>query len=422
MKFYFLFIALLFSIPAHALNITITGGAEGALPIAIVPFGTAKPQPTDVAQIIRDNLKRSGRFDPLPVQSLPSYPTESQQVNYEQWRMIGSMNLVIGRIMPLNDKQVNVAFELFDVLKGVRLSGYQFNTNTDQLRRIAHQISDMIYEALIGEKGVFNTRIAFVTLGLKDSEKEYRLQIADADGANNLTILTSPEPLLSPAWSPDASRLAYVSFEGKRTAVYIQDLRSGQREVVADWKGLNTSPSWSPDGTRLAVTLSKSGNPEIYILTLANQSLQRLTNDPAIDTEAVWSPDGRTIVFTSDRGGAPQIYRVPITGGTPQRLTFQGGYNARARFAPDGKSLALLNGSGGAYRIAILDLNTRQMRTLTQTTLDESPTFAPNGSMIIYASGSKLAAVSVDGRVRQSLGVRGGLQVREPAWSPFLVR
>ena len=427
--FALLAVGLLAAAPAAraVLTIDITQGAEGALPIAVVPFGwpseaQTKP-PADVADIVRRDLYRSGRFAPLPVQSLPALPVVAAQINFDAWRMLGSRELVIGRVEPAaENKSFRIEFELYDVLKGERLTGFTFSTEAAGVRRTAHQISDLIYQTLLGERGVFNTSIAYVTVGRKGNKREYRLQVADADGAGAQTILTSDEPILSSAWSPNAQSLAYVSFENKRTAVYIQDIRTGKRRQVAAWSGLNSAPAWAPDGNRLALTLSKDGNPEIYILNLNTRSLTRITDNPAIDTEPSWAPDGQSLVFTSDRGGSPQIYQVSSRGGQARRVTFQGNYNARARYAPDGKSLALLNGSQGAYRIGLLSLVTKQMRILTQTSLDESPDFAPNGGIIIYASGPQLAAVSVDGRVRQRIAVAGGVEVREPAWSPFLVK
>jgi TolB protein len=425
-KIILILLSVLVSSHARAiLTIDIVGGRESALPIAIATFGWpvgSAPPATDVAQIVRDNLRRSGRFDPLPPHLMPTHPTALEQVRFDDWRMLGSLNLVVGRVLPDASGTYTVEFELFDVLKGERVSGYQFQTNTEGLRRTAHQISDLIYEALLGEKGAFNTRIAYITVGMKSGAKEYRLYIADADGFNQHMVLSSTEPLLSPAWSPDAGRLAYVSFEGKRTAVYVQDIRTGQRQQVSASKGLNTAPAWSPDGTRLALSLSKDGNPEIYILSLADRALTRITNNPAIDTEPTWMPDGQSLLFTSDRGGGPQIYQVSIHGGAPQRVTFQGNYNARPQVSADGRHLAMINGSGGAYRIAVMSFATRQIQVLTSTNLDESPSFAPNSNLILYANGSELAAVSIDGRVRQRLAVEAGLEVREPAWSPFLVR
>lgn len=417
-NFLILILLSIAAMPAQAiLNIDIVGGREGALPIAVAPFGgTAVAE--NIAAIISNDLRLSGRFAPLA--TLPEQPTEAGQINFPLWRGVNTHHLVIGRIQPAaSGNGYNIEFQLFDVLKGGQTIGFSFPATNPTLRRTAHRISDMIYEALTGEKGAFNSRIAYVTVNRGVGGKTYRLQVADMDGAGGQTILTSPEPLLSPTWSPNGENLAYVSFEDHRTAVYVQDVRSGDRKQVAAWPGLNTAPAFSPDGNRLALSLSRDGNPEIYVLNLTSRSLDRLTVNPAIDTEPAWSPDGNFILFTSDRGGSPQIYQMPAASGPAQRLTFAGNYNASGSYSPDGKKLAFLNGDGGAYRIAVMDLLTRQTLVLTSTTLDESPSFAPNGSMIIYATGADLAAVSVDGRVRQRLAVDAGEEVREPAWSPL---
>jgi len=411
---------------SHAeLIIKITQGIEGAQPIAIVPFGVrpgSQPPPQNIATIISNDLTRSGRFSPLPAGDLPSRPSEAAAVNFSDFRILGTPSLVIGKVKRLANGRFKVEFRLFDVFRGVQVTGYELDARPDELRRIAHQMSDIIYEALTGERGAFDTRIAYITELRSGGASRYALNVADSDGFNPRVVLESKAPIVSPAWSPNGRQLAYVSFEGKRPRIFAQNLGTGTRQVIAAFPGLNGAPAWSPDGKRMAMTLSKDGNAEIYIMDVDTRRLRRLTVGAAIDTEPAWAPDGKSLVFTSDRGGTPQIYRIPATGGRATRLTFDGKYNSRATFAPDGKSLALVHGSKGTFRTAVLDLENNALRVLTKTTLDESPSFAPNGSMILYATsgdgGGTLAGVSADGRVRQELATRQG-DVREPAWSPF---
>jgi TolB protein len=409
------------------LTIEITQGMEGASPIAIVPFATPAgvTLPEDIAGIISANLRRSGRFAPLPEADLIARPREAADVRFQDWRVLGVGDLVIGRVLQPAPGRYEVQFQLFDVFRSRQLTGYSIPARPDELRRVAHRISDLIYETLTGEPGAFDTRIAYVTAEQGAEGKRYALQVADSDGHNSRTVLRSPQPLMSPAWSSDGQQLAYVSFEGRKAAIYVQDVGTGARREVAAFDGINGAPAWSPDGRRLAVTLSRDGNPEIYVLHLADKRLQRLTNNAAIDTEPAWSPDGNHLVFTSDRGGAPQLYRMDSRGGNVERLSFEGNYNAGADYSADGKRLTLVHRDGRNYRIAVLELDSKRLRVLTDGSLDESPSFAPNGSMIIYATSvggrGVLAAVSADGRFRQRLTLSGG-DVREPAWSPVLRR
>jgi TolB protein len=411
---------------SHAtLTIKITQGLEGAQPIAIVPFGLqqgSQPPPQDIARIIANDLTRSARFAPLPVGDLPSRPSTASAVNFSDFRILGTPNLVIGKVNRLANGRFKVEFRLFDVFRGAQLTGYELDARPDELRRIAHQMSDIIYEALTGERGAFDTRIAYVTELRSGGASKYALNVADSDGFNPQVVLESKAPIVSPAWSPNGRQLAYVSFEGDRPRIFSQNLTTGIRQVIAAFPGLNGAPAWSPDGKQMAMTLSKDGNAEIYVMDIDTRRLRRLTVGAAIDTEAAWAPDGESLVFTSDRGGSPQIYRVAASGGRATRLTFEGTYNSRATFAPDGKSLALVHGNKGTFRTAVLDLENKVLRVLTKTTLDESPSFAPNGSMVLYATsgdgGGTLAGVTIDGRVRQELASQQG-DVREPAWSPF---
>jgi TolB protein len=406
-----------------ALTIEITQGMEGALPIAISPFGWqgATTPPVDIAGIVTADLRRSGRFAPLAEADLISRPVEAEQVRFQDWRMLGVDNLVIGKVSPTGADQYLVQFQLFDIFRSQQIMAYNIPADRNDMRRVAHHISDLIYEKLTGEPGAFNTRIAYITTEGTGAAKSYNLEVADSDGYNPQRILHSKQPVMSPAWSPDGKRLAYVSFENNDSEIYVQEVETGARRKVAGYAGINGAPAWSPDGRRLALTLSRDGNPEIYTLDLASGQLRRLTTNAAIDTEPVWAPNGRDLVFTSDRGGAPQLYRIPVGGGRVERLTFEGKYNAGADFSPDGKKIAMVHGANGRYQVAVLDLDTHVFRVLTDGRLDESPSFSPNGSMIIYATseGNRgvLAAVSVDGRFRQRLSLTAG-NVREPAWAP----
>jgi TolB protein len=408
------------------LEIRITQGTESALPIAIVPFDWEADvlANVDVSAVVAADLSSSGRFAPMPAADLPSRPSSFTDINFKDWRLLGMDNLVIGQIKQTAVDRFAIEFRVIDVISNKQLAGFRIPTTAKNLRLTAHHISDLIYEAILKVKGAFATRIAYVTVEkLSKNKSRYQLQIADADGYNARTILESPEPLLSPAWSPLGDRLAYVSFEERNSAIYVQDIRTGNREKVAFGRGINSSPSFSPDGNRLLMTRSRDGNPDIYLMDLETKKQRRLTTHPAIDTEARWTPDARHIVFTSDRGGGPQIYRLSLDGGSAQRLTFNmGDYNSRASMSPDGKRMAVVNGSDKGYRIALVDLENDRFDILTNARLDESPSFAPNGAMIIYATmgpaGAELAAVSADGRVRQRLALQKGV-VREPAWGPI---
>lgn len=408
-----------------ALTIEITQGVSGAMPIAIVPFG-AEPGtrvPEDIAAVIASDLRLSGRFSAIPESDFISFPREGKEVNFKDWRLLRAPNLVVGRVRSVAEDLYEIQFQLFDVFKGAQLEGMLLrNIPASRLRNAAHQISDIIYERLTGERGAFSTRVVFVVVERSKEGDTYSLQVSDIDGYNAQKVLISKQPIMSPAWSPDGEWLAYVTYEKGRSEIYVQEIATGKRRVISSEAGINGAPAWSPDGKRLAMTLSKGVNPDIYVMDMASGQLTRITDNYAIDTEAVWAPDGASLVFTSDRGGKPQLYQYSFASKQVKRVTFEGEYNARGSFSPNGRYLAMVNGQKGRYRIAVLELKTGVFQVLTDAKLDESPSFAPNGSVIIYATEDRnrgiLATVSVDGRVRQRLAVQEG-DVREPAWAPF---
>jgi TolB protein len=415
------------AMPAAAqLRIEISRGVSQAVPVAVVPFAWSPDYapPIDAAEVIAGDLERSGRFAPLPRDQMISQPTTARQVNFTDWRLLKTDYVVIGELLDEGADRYTLRFQVFDVFRGTQLLGYQFPSNAENLRAASHRAADMIFEELTGIPGAFSTRIAYVAVSETDGKRRHKLVIADADGANASEIADSSQPIMSPSWSPDGRRLAYVSFEGGRSSVFIQEIATATRRKVSSQAGVNGAPAFSPDGRQLALALSDpDGNLDIHVLNPATGESRRLTRNPAIDTEPAWSVDGKTIYFTSDRSGGPQIYRVAAAGGgNPERVTFEGRYNARPRVAPDGKSLAVVHDDRGAYRIALVDLERRTTRVLSSGQQDESPSFAPNGSMIIYAtrSGNRgtLAAVSVDGSVEQRIASPAG-DVREPVWSPF---
>jgi TolB protein len=425
----FIFLIILVSSEAvHAqLQIEIISGNPSALPIAIVPFQwqDAMPPPiTSVDEIISGDLYRSGLFDPIAASDMVERPVDEESIRFGTWRLLKVDYVVIGKVRtPVDGQGHELVYQLFDVHTQEKLLSQVTSVGPGDLRFGAHRVADAIYEALTGVPGAFATRIAYITATGLGANMRYELVVSDADGFGPQSVVGSPEPLLSPAWSPDGKKLAYVSFEKGNSAIYMQDVSTGSRELISGGKGINGAPSFSPDGRKMAMTLSRSGNPEIYVRDRTTGRLTQLTQHWAIDTEAVWSPDGKYIYFTSDRGGKPQIYRIKPTGGTPERVTLEGSYNARASIAPDGRRIAVAHGKGNEYRIAVWDLETERFTILTPGVLDESPSFAPNGSMVLYATreGTRgvLSAVSADGSVRQRLILSEG-DVREPAWSPVI--
>lgn len=403
------------------LTIEITQGVDNPTPIAIVPFGGAATLPEDLQGIVAADLMRSGLFRPIPKTDMLALPKNASEVFFRDWRVLGANYLVVGQIQP-DGNRYRLTFELFDVLSERKLFQKQVSGTVEQLRDVAHSVSDSVYEAITGIRGAFSTKIIYVEDLKRPGPGRYRMMYADADGARERVLFQSSEPLLSPSWSPDMRRIAYVSFETSRPAVFMQDLATGQRTQLTDFKGLNGAPSWSPDGRQLAIVLSKDGNPEVYTLDVATRALRRVTNHFAIDTEPNWTVDGRSLIFTSNRGGSPQIYQVNLATNRVERLTFEGDYNARPRVSPDGKTLVMVHRNNGVFHIASQDLKSGDLRILTETILDESPSIAPNGAMLLYATQHQnkgvLGAVSMDAGVKFRLPSKQG-DVREPAWSPF---
>ena len=407
--------------------VEVTRGQEDAIPIAIVPFAAAEvsAQSLDVAQVVSDDLSRSGRFKTTDRKDMIEEPHAGANIGFDDWRRLGNDYILVGQMQPQGQDRYGINFELYNVLTRQRLLGYQISANRAGLRLASHQVADMVFDKILGIRGAFATRIAYVLVLGSMPNRTYRLIVADADGENPRVVMQSNEPLMSPAWSPDGQRLAYVSFENRLPSVYVQILKTGERQRVSAKAGVNQAPAWSPDGKKLALTLStRDGNLDVYVLDLTSQALTRITEDPGIDTEPQWSKDGQSLYFTSDRAGGPQIYRVGTQAGDhPRRLTFQGNYNARPRVSPDESQLAFVTQEEGAYRIATMDLRGRgDVQVLTKGNFDVSPSYAPNGAMIIYASRDRgrgvLALVSADGRVQERLVASEG-EVQEPAWSPF---
>ncbi len=397
------------------LQLEIAKAPEQAPQIAIVPFSND----ATIYNIVENDLNRSGRFSSAS-KGLPTNASVNQ-IQAAQWQQAGIPYVVVGSVKNIADG-FEVQYQLYDIEKQQFLLNEQLNVPSNKARLAAHVISDAIYQALTGIPGDFTGRIAYVLRDPTSSTERYTLQIADTDGEQPKTVLSSHDPILSPTWTPDAKKIAYVSFETKRPAIYLQDLASGQREVLTSFKGLNGAPSFSPDGQSMLFTASMNGNPEIYQMNLSTRQLQRMTNDSAIDTEARYAPDGKSFIFTSDRGGSAQIYRYNFADASVKRLSFRGGFNARGSLSADGRKLALVHRpSGSDYKIALQDLSSGIVNILTPTSLDESPSFSPNGQMVVYATreGGRglLSIMSTDGRFRLNLPSEKG-EVREPAWAP----
>ena len=406
------------------LVIRVTQGNDQPTVVAVSPMIMSGVQLTeDVSAIVESDLQRSGLFKTIPRANMLAFPSEPEDVYFRDWRLLGSEYLIVGSVSLLTEGALELSFSLLDVNAQKTVFKHSVKGVEGQLRDLAHLASDKIYEEITGIRGAFSTRLAYVTAKQKDGRLVYRLNVSDSDGAREKIMLKSSEPIMSPAWSPLGDELAYVSFETGRPAIFRQSLTTAARKQLTNFRGLNGAPSWSPDGTKLALVLSKDGNPEIYILDLESSKFARMTRHFAIDTEPTWTPDGKSLLFTSDRGGTPQIYKLTVATKAVQRITFQGNYNARPSLAPDGRTLVVVHRASGVFHIATLDLVTGRMLELTETRLDESPTVAPNGAMVIYATkqGDRgiLSAVSLDAGVKYFLPAKSG-DVREPAWSPFL--
>ncbi|HET9112686.1 MAG TPA: Tol-Pal system beta propeller repeat protein TolB [Burkholderiales bacterium] len=399
-----------------AMTIDISGGEQSRIPVAISPFAGAGDAYRVITDVVGADLARTGELKLVDISDLQPPLTESIDPRFSVARQRGAEAVVLGKVNPLSNGQIEVSFRLMDAIKQTQLAGYSYTANATQMRAIAHKIADVVYEKLIGTPGVFSSHIAYV---IKHG-KQYSLQVADADGQNVQTVLRSKEPIISPAWSPDGTKLAYVSFEKKKPVIYVQSLTTGQRRVLANFKGSNSAPSWSPDGSKLALVLTRDNSgSQIYVINADGSGLKRLTFGGGIDTEPDWSPSGQSLLFTSGRGGSPQIYMMPASGGMARRMTFQGNYNVSPAWSPDGKSFAYVQRTDGRFRIAVMDIASGQTQVLTQGGFDESPSFAANGKMIVYAARQNghgvLALVSSDGKTKVHLSdVAGDLE--EPAW------
>ncbi|PTS84095.1 Tol-Pal system protein TolB [Pseudomonas sp. HMWF032] len=407
--------------------LVISSGTDRATPIAVVPFGWqgGNVLPEDMAEIIGNDLRNSGVFEPIPRQNMISLPTQATEVIYRDWQALGAQYVLVGSIVP-NAGRLQIQFALFNVTTQQQVMTGSVGGGVDQLRDMAHHIADQSFEKLTGVKGAFSTRMLYVTAErFAVNNTRYTLQRSDYDGARAVTLLQSREPILSPSFAPDGRRIAYVSFEQKRPRIFVQHIDTGRREQISNFEGLNGAPAWSPDGNRLAFVLSRDGNPEIYVMDMGTRQLRRVTNQPSIDTEPFWGKDGQTLYFTSDRSGKPQIYKTNINGGSAERVTFIGNYNANPKLSADEKTLVMIHRQDGytVFKVAAQDLQRGNLRILSDTSLDESPTVAPNGTMVIYATRQQgrgvLVLASTNGRVRLPLPTAQG-EVREPSWSPYL--
>jgi len=397
-------------------RVEVSGVGLTQLPIAVAPFRGDEQSPQKMAAIIHADLERSGQF--RLIDAAGGAMDEASRPDMSVWRQRSADALTTGSVTRLADGRFDVRFRLWDVVRGQDLGGQSYVVPAGDLRLAAHRIADFIYEKLTGEKGVFSTRIAYVT----KAGQRYTLWVADADGESAQSALGSPEPIISPAWSPTGGQLAYVSFESRKPVIYVHDVASGRRRLLANFRGSNSAPAWSPDGRSIAVTLSRDGGSQLYVMDASGGEPRRLTQSSSIDTEPVFSPDGRTIYFVSDRGGAPQIYRMPASGGQAERVTFAGNYNISPAISPDGRWLAYISRVSGAFKLQVMELASGNVTALTDSSADESPSFAPNGRLIVYATQQQgreaLMTTTLDGKIKARLAGQGG-DIREPAWGPF---
>lgn len=409
---------MLMSISGYSLDLELTQGISSAMPVGVDRF-TGDSDGHEISKVVQNDLRLSGQF------KLVAAPArQGEELTVTSWKKAGADNIVTGEVKALENNQIEVHFELTDVVsKGRLLLAKTFTINRHQLRDLSHHISDLVYHKLTGEKGVFSTRIAYVLVQTHGNAKRYSLEIADVDGYNPQSLLVSSEPIMSPSWSPNGKRIAYVSFERKKAQIYTVRVEDGKRQLVTDFSGINGAPAWSPDGKKLAVVLSKSGNPKIYEIDLANGALKQLTFGTSIDTEPRYAPDGKSLLFTSGRGGGPQIYRLTLADGKITRISYDGNYNARASYTPDQKNIVMLHREDKKFNIGVQNTSTARITQLTFANLDESPSLSPNGRLVLYATRFNekgvLAVVSTDGRIRMRLPSREG-DVQEPAWSPYL--
>ncbi|EKD70169.1 MAG: hypothetical protein ACD_46C00614G0005 [uncultured bacterium] len=429
---HFIFLMMLFitSYSAYAiLSMELTQGVAGAIPIAVVPFANLNGQPSqDVSSIIANDLQNSGRFKVYGKNSLSAFPSDANSVSADYFRRLGTDNVVIGKVDALGGDRYQISFQLLDMYRGKGnasiILNSKYTVSSRELRAAAHHISDLIYEQITGVRGVFSTKLAYVVVQRgAGGVGRYTLEVCDADGFNPRPLLNSPEPIMSPAWSPNGKQLAYVSFENRRAGIYLQDVATGSRRLLSQFPGINGAPAWSPDGRKLAIVLSKSGAPNIYVMDIGSRQLKQVTKDFYINTEPSWSTDGKSLLFTSNRSGGPELYQINVNGGDASRLTYDGDYNARGSFTRDGKYVAMIHKVSGVYKIALLDQDTGTVKVLTNSAGDSaSPSVAPNGSMIlydtVYRGQNVLGMVSSDGRVQLILPARNG-EAQDPAWSPY---